>query len=478
MIEGHVESYGPTISGWALDPERRHTDVFVEVAIDDQPVATVRANLRSHQRHGKDCGFAFVLPPALRHGRGRGLVSVRAAGAERLLGNAPRYASFDERRVPRILVLVPAGARYAHDNIRAHQRPHLEMIETYTNTGDYTVYDSSLKLLRFSDVTVANMTTFTDKDVDLYNSEFDWCFLRGSNFINETMEWARLPELLEKLRIPVIPFAVGAQAESPRKLAMPEKAKKVWRLFAYHCATIGVRGAYSAEVLNDLGVRNVEIIGCPSLFRQNDPWLRIDAKPIEAVHKVAFNMRREVSHTYAADIGRYLATQRDFILRLAKRFDLTVTAHGEPPEKAFFFKEEPLIAKHMPELLQSGWFDGPNGAMAKLYREKMFFSNVVAEYDTFIRQKDLALGFRVHGNLPALANRVPAIFVEYDQRSSELAETFSIPCLTMNEIAEGRLEDLYRPGLWDRFNANYLDHYRRIRAFLERNGMAHRLAEV
>jgi hypothetical protein len=479
MIEGHVESYGPTtISGWALDPERRHTDVFVEIALDDEHVATVRANLRSHCRAGKNCGFAFTLPPALRHGRKRALVSVRATNTERLLGNAPRHLSFDERRTPRVLVLVPAGARYAHDHIRAHERPRLEMIETYTNTGDYTVYDSSLKLLRFSDVTVANMTTFTDKDVDLYNAEFDWCFLRGSNFINETMEWARLPELLKKLRIPVIPFAVGAQAETRRKLAMPEKAKEVWRLFADHCATIGVRGTYSAEVLNDIGVRNVEIIGCPSLFRQNDPWLRIDAKPIEALEKIAFNMRREVSKTYAADIDRYLATQRDFILRLAERFNVTVTAHGEPPEKSFFFKEEPLIAKHMPELLKSGWFDGPNGAMAKLYREKMFFSNVVAEYDTFVRTMDLALGFRVHGNLPALANRVPAVFVEYDQRSSELAETFSIPCLTMNDIASRQLEDFYRPDLWDRFNAGYLDHYRRMRTFLDRNGMAHRLADI
>jgi hypothetical protein len=108
----------------------------------------------------------------------------------------------------------------------------------------------------------------------------------------------------------------------------------------------------------------------------------------------------------------------------------------------------------------------------------MFFSNVVAEYDAFIRSMDLALGFRVHGNLPALANRVPAIFVEYDQRSSELAETFSIPVLTMGDIATGGLEDFYRSDLWDRFNANYLDHYRRMRVFLDRNGMAHRLAGI
>jgi hypothetical protein len=108
----------------------------------------------------------------------------------------------------------------------------------------------------------------------------------------------------------------------------------------------------------------------------------------------------------------------------------------------------------------------------------MFFSNVVAEYDEFIRHMDLALGFRVHGNLPALANGVPAIFVEYDQRSSELAETFSLPCLTMDDLAAGRLETLYRPDLWDRFNAGYPEYYRRMRAFRDRNGMAHRLADI
>jgi hypothetical protein len=108
---------------------------------------------------------------------------------------------------------------------------------------------------------------------------------------------------------------------------------------------MGVRGEFTAEVLNDLGIKNVDIIGCPSLFRCNNPDLQINARKLEQIRKVAFNMRREVSATYAADIKRYLAVQRDFIKRLNKRFDLTVTSHGEPPEKAFFFKDDELIAK-------------------------------------------------------------------------------------------------------------------------------------
>jgi hypothetical protein len=479
MLQGRVESYGTeAISGWALDTSRLGDDQFVDIYLDNQHCATVRANLPSKTVNGKPCGFKFALVSELKHGRDKGELSVRFRGTDRDLANAPRKLTFAQSP-KRILVLIPAGARYEHNKVRAHEKPLKEMIETYTNTGDFTVYDSSLKLLAFKDVTPVKMKTFTDKDIDFYNNEgFDYCFLRGSNFINEHTDWGPLPELLRKLKMPIIPFAIGAQSESRRKLDLPEKAKEVWRLYADRCTTLGVRGDYTAEVLNDLGIKNVDIIGCPSLFRCNNPDLQINAKALDKLRKVAFNMRREVSATYAADIKRYLAVQRDFIKRLNKRFDLTVTSHGEPPEKAFFFKDEELIAKHMPELIRQGWFENEQDELVQIYRNQMFFSGTVAEHDVFARTMDLVLGFRVHGNLPALANGVPAIFVEYDQRSSELARTFSIPCLTMDQLARNDLDTLYHPDLWAEFNTRYRDNYRRMAAFLDRNGMAHNMATV
>jgi hypothetical protein len=479
MLQGRVETYGTeAISGWALDTSRLSDDQFVDIYLDSQHCATVRANLSNKLVNGKPCGFKFALVSELRSGREKGELSVRFRGTDQDLANAPRNLTF-VRSPKRILVLIPAGARYEHDKVWAHPKPQRDMIETYTNTGDFTVYDSSLKLLSFKDVTAVKMKTFTDKDIDFYNNDgFDFCFLRGSNFINEHTDWGPLPELLKKLKMPIIPFAIGAQSESRRKLNLPEKAKEVWRLFADRCTTMGVRGEYTAEVLNDLGIKNVDIIGCPSLFRRNNPDLQIHAKALAELRKIAFNMRREVSATYAADIKRYLSVQRDFIKRLNKRFDLTVTSHGEPPEKAFFFKDEELIAKHMPELIKQGWFENENDELVKIYRNQMFFSGTVAEHDDFARTMDLVLGFRVHGNLPALANGVPAIFVEYDQRSSELARTFSIPCLTMDQLAKSDLETIYQPSLWDEFNARYRDNYRRMAAFLDRNGMAHNMATV
>lgn len=477
MLQGRVETYGTeAISGWALDTSQLSDDQFVDIYLDNQHCATVRANLPSKTVNGKPCGFKFALVPELRSGREKGELAVRFRGTRQDLANAPRRLTFT-REAKKVLVLIPAGDRYEHDKVRAYQKPLKEMISTYTNTGDFTVYDSSLKLLSFKEVRPAKLQA-TDKDLEIYNAEYDYCFLRGSNFINETIDWDDLPNLIRRLKMPVIPFAVGAQAEKRRKLNLSDKMKDVWRLFADRCTTMGVRGEYTAEVLNDIGIKNVDIIGCPSVFRCNNPDLQVRAKKLDELRKVAFNMRREVSPTYAADIKRYLAVQRDFIKRLNKRYELTVTAHGEPPEKAFFFKDEELIAKYMPELIHQGWFESDKDELVKIYRNQMFFSGTVAEHDVFARTMDLVLGFRVHGNLPALANGVPAMFVDYDQRSQELARTFSVPCLTMDQLASNDLDALYEPNLWDEFNARFRDNYRRMADFLDRNGMSHNMATV
>jgi len=210
MLQGRVETYGTeSISGWALDTSRLSDDQFVDIYLDNQHCATVRANLANKTVNGKACGFKFALVSELKGAREKGELSVRFRGTDRDLANAPRKLTFVQSP-KRVLVLIPAGARYEHDKVRAHEKPLKEMIETYTNTGDFTVYDSSLKLLSFKDVTPVKMKTFTDKDIDLYNNgEFDYCFLRGSNFINEHTEWGPLPELLKKLKMPIISRCAG-----------------------------------------------------------------------------------------------------------------------------------------------------------------------------------------------------------------------------------------------------------------------------
>jgi hypothetical protein len=48
----------------------------------------------------------------------------------------------------------------------------------------------------------------------------------------------------------------------------------------------------------------------------------------------------------------------------------------------------------------------------------------------------------------------------------------------MDQLAKSDLDAIYQPGLWDEFNARYRGNYRRMAAFLDRNGIAHNMAAV
>src|SRR5215207_10191304 len=106
-----------------------------------------------------------------------------------------------------------------------------------------------------------------------------------------------MADVLERLRIPVIALGVGAQAPAHGRLELSAESLRVWRSIADRCTTVGVRGDYTAEVLWDIGVRNLRMVGCPTLFRARNPDLRIDLPPLESIDRVAFTLRREVSTT-------------------------------------------------------------------------------------------------------------------------------------------------------------------------------------
>ena len=378
----------------------------------------------------------------------------------------------------RILVMIPAGEVYDHDCVRWYRAHDVQRsIEHYHNIGDAFVYDSSLKLLDFDELSVVEIRNFSDKDVERWN-QYDFCFLRGSNYIHGAMEWGRTLEIIERLRIPVIAFGIGAQAPSSGPLVLSDQTKDVLRAIAGHCVTLGVRGSYTAQVLWDIGVKNSRIIGCPTLFRHRNPDLRIDLPPIETIERVGYTLRREVSKTYSKDIDRYLQLQRETILELSNRFALTLMAQGEVEEKKIVLGTPEQKAAALAQLQAGKWFDGPEDALRAIYSERLFYSDVVAEYDAITRKQDLVLGFRLHGNLIALSNGVPSVYFTYDSRTTEFVDTFNIPAFDIYGGKPFVLEEYWRQDLFERFNRTYYHRYRDMQLFLEENGLPHRMTRI
>ena len=378
----------------------------------------------------------------------------------------------------KILVISPSGEVYDHDCVRWYSDLGFKKApDHYHNIGDAFVFDSSLKLLSYSRLDPLKIRTPTEADIERYNSEYDYAFLRGSNYLHKDMDWENAPSVLAKLKIPVIAFGIGAQAPSKGPLVLNQATRRVLALIAERSVSLGVRGSYTADVLWGLGIRNARIIACPTIFRNNDPGLRIDLPQLESVREVAYTLRREVDVTYAQDPRRYLDMQRETILDLARRFNLDVLAQGEVEEKNILWGDPAQRAAAIEKLRSQGWLRGIDDPLEMLYATNLFYADSVAEFERKLQQKQLVLGYRLHGNLLGLANRVPSVYFTYDSRTAEFAETLQIPSFDVFSGRKFRLEDYWDQSLFERFNRAYYQTYRAMRLFLDENGVAHKMRD-
>tara|TARA_R110000868_G_scaffold92100_4_gene255419 strand:- start:164382 stop:165554 length:1173 start_codon:yes stop_codon:yes gene_type:complete len=378
--------------------------------------------------------------------------------------------------------MIPSGEVYDHDSVRWYNYQQIQRyIDHYHNIGDAFVYDSSLKLMNFEKLGVVEIANPDMAQIDKLREEYDYVFLRGSNYIHSGMQWRETIEVLKRLRLPVLGFGLGAQAPVKGKINLSEQTKTVLHMMADSTTSIGVRGAYTAQVLWDIGIRNVRIVGCPTAFRSNNPDMRITLPELDTVKDVGITLRREVSSSYAQNIERYLTFHRDLVKELAHRFDnVTLMAQGEPEEKKLVFgtdaqKEEAIAAlKGNPSV--GKWY--MDDEMERLYRSKMFYSDVVSDYENLVRQKDCVLGYRLHGNLMALSNGVPSIYFTYDSRTVEFAETYQIPSYDVFSKKEFVLEDYWNQDLFDKFNRAWFQTYREMATFLTENNIDHKMVDV
>ncbi len=444
----------------------------LRLIIDGQDFATIHPDALIE---GDVTVAEIAIPlPALAEGRLRSIAVADARTGALAPGSLLRPVA--AVRNLRALVVYPAGEVYEHDKVRWYRAPMEKLLSDYFNIGDMIVFDSTLKLLRYAHVEPMKIMNPTDADIERYAEEFDFVFVRGSNFIHEKMEWFRAVEVLEKVKLPVYAIGVGAQASQNRAIELPEMSKRFWQIVGDRCASIGVRGAFSAETLRRNGVGNVEVVGCPSIFRTRNRDLAIRVPDQRDIRKVAFSLRREADTSYTADPEAYLRNQREALLKVDSQSEMVMSAHGEQEEKAFFLRDEAAKEKAVAEFVRTGWWSGPDDAAMRCIYEKQLFSFFdVEHYDRFAQSIDLAVGYRVHGVLPAVAHGVPGVLVAYDTRSQELAETLKIPVVPEAALAEGGWRAVYKEAALGGLAKSYAASYDRMRDFLDFNGVPHRM---
>jgi hypothetical protein len=341
------------------------------------------------------------------------------------------------------------------------------------NTGDLLVYDATLRHLKATKVTQLGFAAAQERQ-HWPKEQPDVTIIRGSNYLMEGLELGHMVPLLRHLKGPVVAIGVGAQAASWRRLSLSEGSVAFWRLVADKSASLGVRGAFSAEVLEAIGVRNVRLIGCPSFYLGGMPTRPV--KPVLArAARLGVTLNRHLQGQYTASTALSLLAQRRLLGAMARRPGSRPYAQGEREEMLLALGAPEHREKMLRQVLAAYGLEEDPYARQFLERNLAAHISIDSWAEDLARHVDAVVGLRLHGNVMAVQQGIPAIPIVYDTRTREMAELFDLPSIEMQTAGALDLDAMIEGAEFGGFEAAYVRNFATYHAFLEENLLAHRL---
>jgi polysaccharide pyruvyl transferase WcaK-like protein len=296
----------------------------------------------------------------------------------------------------------------------------------------------------------------------------DAIVIAAANWINGYGEATDFLRRIERTRLPICVIGLGAQSQDDRTIPkMKPSQERLIRVLADRSNSIGVRGTYSAEVLDAYGIKNVEVTGCPSMLLMGET-ASIRGKPDSLDRISVFGTRYMFSPGYPEQEQIFAAAYRE-------GFDLVL--QSELAEMYFatqrFDDEENVLRAD--SALQSLYPDQSPPAIKAFLRQraKVFF--FLDDWLAYAAGRDFMLGSRIHGVVASLLAGTRSLLVTHDARTRELAATLSLPQMPISELRMRTRKEV--EALIDRADPsalirNYPAYRARFRDFLHRNGLS------
>lgn len=277
-------------------------------------------------------------------------------------------------------------------------------------------------------------------------------FIRASFHV---LPFDRLTRFLEKIKIPVVPLSLGANALGDYDLGLARllsaDQKRFFAVVSEKSKAIGVRGNYSAEVLNELGIKNARAIGCPSYFSNG---------PTRVLSKKAW------------DPGKVITTAAFF------NYDLPDTTHLLQDE-LYFINLLYLDLALGPNANVTGRIFNPDDIsasfhmLAKARAGRLKFFSDYNQWADFLKGGDFCftIGQRLHSAIFSMNCGIPAVVTSPDTRSRETCEYLGIPhdpSIHSRSDVRSVFEDLDVEAT----NASYPLLYEQFRAYLDDHGLS------
>lgn len=333
------------------------------------------------------------------------------------------------------------------------------------NSGNLVFIEAAEKIL-----TVPGTTVEPDRlkpragFAERINAEYDGIVIPLANAFRPTFQrnLRQLTRLIRRVDVPVTVLGVGAQADVDGDVeplrALEDDVRAFVSAVLDKGPSIGVRGEFTADYLQRLGFSDVEVIGCPSMFRHGPELPALTPPPVVESAAIATNG----GHALFVDQGL-----DRFVRRLVERFPRT-TFVGQNTAEALQLRWRDVSSE------LSAWTQVPTHPEHPLYRagKVRFYVDATTWIDD-LRTFDYAIGGRIHGSIAALLAGTPAVVLAGDARTLELSRYFEIPHRVLRSLPEDvDPASILEEADWTPMVAGHRKRWETFAGYLRRHGLS------
>jgi len=279
-----------------------------------------------------------------------------------------------------------------------------------------------------------------------------------------------LAKNIERAGLPVVVFGLGSQAplNGPHEFSVAPETVRLLKVLSDHSRKIAVRGAFTADACSRLGVYNVEVIGCQSIFWHLSPqftW-KLSEPVRDRADKIACNFTDARSEAN--------------LIRQAMVCGYDVIGQGNGGEEELKQKAGASASMRIRfgwdvELaIEKGLID--RGQYELWIRDHFYQFRRPETWLDHMRRYSFSYGTRLHGNMAAMLAGTRAVWIVHDMRTKELCDHFCLPWVELKEVEGGvDLEALFDRADYSRCFQIYPDRYRVLFEYVDRAGLPHSL---
>jgi hypothetical protein len=352
------------------------------------------------------------------------------------------------------------------------------------NVGDQFVARALARVLRIEAFDTIGVNAYAS-DFDRINAECSVFFVRGSCFLRPGFFKGGVGQFFRRIKIPILFVGAGVQFALDEEQRLEPEDVDALKYIHDSCASTSVRGHRSVELLAKYGIRNVRATGCPTIVWSLERETRVRRPSLDRVGWTVTDLGwspaiddAQVAHVrrlFAAARRLHLVGQggeielqrwvayRDF-LHHGIRDDVST---GNDLFASSFRPSDPVALRANLAHYYRHW---PAPLLGALERDA-FFAPSVHEYFRFLRELSLVVGTRLHGNMMALVQGVPAAFCVHDARLQEMVEFMRVPHFRLGDDVD------FAAAAWDwsDWERGYPGIHDGFVRYFEENRLPHRL---